>query len=532
MKERNTVILANPCNFPYGIPNERYQSTSYPNLGLLTLGSSLKKIAESQSLVLEILYYDGSVFGNDMLYEYISLNHPTILALCLSSFTSNFQSCINLARKSKESDPCIVTIVGNDHFSFLYKRIITNHKDRFDYGFCGNDIVEGFSNLIVDLYLNKELELKKYPGLVYKLEGTVYRNRENPDEFLRLPDVDYSLIDSFHRTSHKYIEIQGMENPFVKENGYIGTSVNIARGCWKLAGKRDRLELSPNACEFCSMYAGDQPVISMPAGKAWATIKNAFDQGFNYLFIVADEFPNTFWPLIREMAKKPPEWYRDLTSLQRPGLFIGSRGDSFVGRKKIRLDTLKKKLNVDHIFIGVDGYSTESLIAMNKIKNRHYNGLLDHNIETCQSIADQGIHLTVGAVITHLGITPELMKKNFKQMELFINRFSKSLVQFDFSTLIPIPGSHAFSYLIEPTRAAKKAKELGLRVNMNYLDYTARKYARCDVFNMEELCLDFLKGCCPEINLGIVKEYLERIRELVVQNNLSYTFDMLEEKSF
>ena len=532
MKVRNTVVLVNPCDLSHGIPEERITS-HYPNLGLLTLGSSLKKLADSQSAKLDILYYDGTLFGNAALYDYISSNHSGILALCFSSFYTNFQSCIDLAEEAKKHNPEIITVLGNDHFSFLHERILTNHGNIFDYGFCGDDVVEGFSNLIIDLFLNRNPELQNYPGLVYLSDGVIRLNRENPDEFSRLPFVDYSLMDSLiPETSGKYIEIQGIEAPYIKEYGYRGTSVRVARGCWKLTGKKDYVGLCPNACDFCSMYVGDRQIISLPAGRFWEAIKNAFDQGYNYLFITADEFPTTFWPLIREMTDNPPQWYQDIRPDQRPKLDIGARGDAFVGGKRTRLDTLVDKLNVDHIFIGADGYSNESLVALNKTKNRNHSGLLEQTLETCQLIADRGVHFSVGAVITHIGITPELMDKNYEQMKLFVDRFSRStLKQFDFSVLIPIPGSHAFSYLTDPEKAAKRAKELGLRVNMDYLNHTAKKYARRDVFDMEELSFDFIIGCCPDIDLKTVTEQLKKLEELIAGTDLYPTNYIFEENS-
>ena len=54
-------------------------------------------------------------------------------------------ACVSLARHAKQCSPAIVNIIGNDHFSALYQEIMTRQQGVFDYGFCGNDVVEGFA---------------------------------------------------------------------------------------------------------------------------------------------------------------------------------------------------------------------------------------------------------------------------------------------------------------------------------------------------------------------------------------------------
>ena len=167
----------------------------YPNLGLLTLMSALAQ----RILTHELGYLDGTVYGNGTIREFITENASSLKALCFSVLTANYGASIELARVAKTQNPNIITIFGNDHFSALAERIM-RYQPLVDFGFYGNDVVEGFTAFIVDFLAGQELSLETYPGLVYRTPGTIHRNTERPDEYSRLPLVDYSLMGDCCRT--------------------------------------------------------------------------------------------------------------------------------------------------------------------------------------------------------------------------------------------------------------------------------------------------------------------------------------------
>jgi hypothetical protein len=101
----------------------------------------------------------------------------------------------------------IVNVIGNDHFSSLYREVMTRQQGVFDYGFCGNDVVEGFTDFVLGILAGNLAPLSAYPGLVYRnplSPGGVARCAENPTEFPRLPLPDYSLLDSLVPHADRY----------------------------------------------------------------------------------------------------------------------------------------------------------------------------------------------------------------------------------------------------------------------------------------------------------------------------------------
>ena len=90
--------------------------------------------------------------------------------------------------------------------------------------------------------------------------------------------------------------------------------------------------------------------------------------------------------------------------------------------------------------------------------------------------ARRGGRLTSGAVITHLGITPQVLEANFRMMERVLRKYSQLFMELDFELLGPIPGSLAFDYLRRPGMARARADALGLNVNDTYLKVLHEKY--------------------------------------------------------
>src|ERR1051326_1168884 len=115
----------------------------YPNLGLLTLMSALARHVPRS----DIGYIDGTLYGNTVIRQIITEQASALSVLCFSALTANYGASLELAALATALKPTATTIFGNDHFSALANRAMRN-QSVIDYGFYGNDIVEGFVSFV------------------------------------------------------------------------------------------------------------------------------------------------------------------------------------------------------------------------------------------------------------------------------------------------------------------------------------------------------------------------------------------------
>ena len=528
------ILLINPASTP--APHKVFEPNIYANLGLITLGTSLQQALREKRMAGKVLYYDGSLHGDAFIRSFIAHNARRLAVIGYSSYTPNYGACVGLARYAKSCNERIVNIIGNDHFSALYQIIMRKQKGVFDYGFYGNDIVEGFTRFVLGLLNGNTRNLRSYPGLVFRdpgFAGQLVRVPEDPDEFPRLPLPDYSLIDSLAPHTQGYHREQQGFYAYMRGEGLRTTVIDIARGCIKFSGARNESGIPLNACDFCGIIPGSKAISGQNAQRSWEIIRNAFEQGYNYLFVTADELPSTFWPLVRDMARQMPDWYLALPKSQRPRMMGYARADAFRENFRERMDVLMNTLGFDHFFVGLDGFSTVSLRAINKGINQRANDsadLLRHNLIACEEIARRGGRLTSGAVITHIGITPAMMEDNYRVMERVIRQYAHLFMELNFDLLSPIPGSLAFDYLRRPGMARARADVLGLNVNDAYLEQMHSKYQDMDILDPEDLIRDFILGCCPDISLDLAYEYLRRVRQLALEQGIAYDCSSVERK--
>jgi len=486
----------------------------YPNLGLLTLMSALvMRVPRS-----EVGYLDGTVYGNLVIRRFIIENALSLQVICFSALTTNYGASLQLSRVAKSINPKIITIFGNDHFSALSGRIM-ERQPLVDYGFYGNDVVEGFANFVTD-YLDKKLQsFLVYHGLVYRKNGKVVQNQENPVEYGRLPLVDYSLMDTSMKHRNKYLTGQHNVYFFMRDYSLKSQVIDIGRGCIKFAGRREA-GISCNACDFCGIIPGQKAIVQQSANRAWEILKNAYDQDFNYFYITADELPLTMWKMLRSMSEQKPDWYQELK--EKPKMFGYARAEGFETQPE-KIEILVNSLGFNHFFIGFDGLSEISLKVMNKKSvsiRRSQNNLVRQNLLALQSIVAHGCMVTAGMVITHLGITKGIMDENYRLLEEIVSTHPDTFAALDFGPLCPLPGSQSFRYLTNPEIAETKAVNLGLRVNRSYLETIKEKYQTIDCFDMDEMNHDFIEGCCPDIDQGVVNDQVSRITDLANRYNI------------
>ncbi|MFH0775550.1 MAG: hypothetical protein V2A53_08710 [bacterium] len=246
--------------------------------------SSLKKTIRPG---IELGYLDGTVYNNSFIQTYIEENAQSISIICFSVLTANYGASVMLANLAKTLNP---RIFGNDHFSALYESVM-KRQPNVCYGFYGNDVVEGFTDIVSNIISGSMMPLSSYCGLVYRDEhGEIKRNPENPDEYKRLPFVDYSLADTLFPHNEQYLKGQQKTYSFMRGRGLKSQVVDIGRGCIKFAGHRVS-GIPVNACDFCGIIPGSKVILPQTAERAWAILENAYDQGYNYFYITADELP-------------------------------------------------------------------------------------------------------------------------------------------------------------------------------------------------------------------------------------------------
>ncbi|MGA2289535.1 B12-binding domain-containing radical SAM protein [Bradyrhizobium sp.] len=501
-------------------PNEPYQANAFPNLGLLTLGTALRRDFAERGLPHRVTYFDASVTGNDRLLAYLETHAQRLFAICFSIYTANYVASTRIAERVKQLNPRVVAFVGNDGFSAIWQTVL-QRRAVYDYGFYGNDVVEGFSRLIVDLAERRVEDLRHYPGLVYRDpvdRARIVRNPEDPEEFHRLPMVDYSLTRGPLDHDALYLAEQRRSMPFLSARGARGVTIEFARGCLKFAGARNDYGVPLNACDFCAINPGSKAMIGATAERSWAIIRNAVEQGYNYFFVTTDELPLTFWPLLNRMADGVPDWYRDLHRDERPRFLCYARADAFKPNKLHRIDLMMDRLNYDTFWIGLEAFSTISLRAMNKGISASRNGsqdMLEHNLGAVEQAAKRGARIGAGLIVTHLGITPDIMETNFEILRQCLTRHARTFAEITVNLLYPNPGSLAFDYLRTPASALQAATRLGLEVDYDHLLSVRDKYAEEDMIDTDELLCDFMRGCCPAISMDQAIDYRRRVMELV-----------------
>lgn len=107
-------------------------------------------------------------------------------------------------------------------------------------------------------------------------------------------------------------------------------------------------------------------------------------------------------------------------------------------------------------------------------------------------------------------------------MRPILTPYPRLFMELDFELLCPIPGSLAFDCLRLPGMARARADALGLNVDDRQLEMLHSKYAGKDDLGPQELARDFVRGGCPDITLDMAYEYLDKTRQLVIDEGIAY----------
>jgi anaerobic magnesium-protoporphyrin IX monomethyl ester cyclase len=517
---RNEVLIIVPPNSNTVIenslltvtqPQEHSDWSDFPCLGALSLTSALK---QNPSLI--PLYVDGNIIDIPTILSYISSNSNHILAVCISALTDSYEAGTIIARHAKAVDNRIWTVVGNDHFTALPDECL-RHSKCFDFGFVGNEVIAPFSQLMGDLRAGVPIKPDAYPGLTSKAGDSVKTTPFRPESVFS--HYSYSLIDEGFSHTHQYSsQFKQRIAPRVREllgkTVTAGVPIELGRGCVKFANN--------DACSFCSIQYGGMWRNQLSPGGAWQVVTAAWEAGYDYLNITADELPLTFVSLLNGMNSAKPKWWRDLSAEDRPMLVGYARADGIADERRTRLLV---DLGIRQVMIGMDAGSAISLAAMNKpLGGRHRDirqaadQLFELNWKALQVARDHGLLIKAGFVIGHIGMTPEILTENIERIEALISKGRDIITAVDVEVLSPQPGSRDFIYLTSPQTATVAAERLGLSIaELNELNAVAANWRDRDVVPSELTMRDFARAFMPEVGFDALATARSQVRNFAQQ---------------
>ncbi|GHB81953.1 hypothetical protein GCM10010306_090490 [Streptomyces umbrinus] len=489
-------------------PEEHSDWSDFLCLGALSLVSAL---AENPQIA--PVYIDGTVIALDEVLAYITDHAEHILAVCVGVLTANFEAGVLIAQHAKTTDPCITTVVGNDHFSSLWSECMTA-APCLDFGFVGNEVVGPFIRLIAALRAGVPVEPEKLPGLVYRTsEGPrlVAPSREPVFTGLDYGHVDGAFQHTALYTGNFQNRIAPRMHALLGRKVTAGVPVEIGRGCVKFAGD--------DACTFCSIHAGQLWRNQVGPDEAWAVLEAAFAAGYDYLYLTADELPLTFSKLLTAMDGTRPGWWSALAEEERPVLVGYGRADGIADPRRTALLT---GLGVRQIMIGMDAGAPLSLAAMNKpLGGRRRDVLAEAETlyrlnSTAITVArEHGLLVRAGFVVGHIGMTRQLLDENVERILALISEGATTGVfsAVDVEVLSPQPGARDYTYLTTPQAAWTAATHLGLSIaDYPVLNKVAQRWSGRAVIPPEDAMRDYARALMPDLDFDELAQARTAIR--------------------
>lgn len=511
---RAIVFLVNPPNSndldTYGengvVVSKGVQHTdwaNFPHLGILSLASYIDSVPG-----LDGRYIDGVIHPLDDILAAIRHQADRTLAVCLSVITANYESAVRIARAVKEIDQNIAIVVGNDHFTALSNEILMRHRELIDCGFAGNEVYSSLSEYLLDRKQSRAMGI--YPGSVHWESGRIVSDPTVREDVNRI--IDYDLID--RTLSHSSVYTENFNSRLGQRIFELtgrrvrkGVPVEIGRGCIKFSGD--------DACSFCSIQYGGMWKNELPADHAWIAIRHAWEAGYDYLYVTADELPLTFARLMLDMAESPPQWWRALQPEERPVLVGYARAD---GMEKDQVLKAMRDIGFRILFVGVDAGAARSLQALNKpLRNKDpaaaAQRMYDANLRALSNARKYGVAIKAGFVLGHLGMNEMLLEENVDTYAEFLKAGRDVIISADIELLSPEPGSKDFQYLTHPDEADAMSERLGLDIGDAPLrQHIAERYRHVDTFDREAAIDDYIRAFMPELSKEKLAAARDRVR--------------------
>ncbi len=510
------VLLINPPNsstvvagqsLRVGNPSEHSDWSNYPATGILVLASVLKAVPN-----IEPVYIDGVVFPFAEILDFITVHKDQIVIIGMSMLTDTYEAGLKILEHARCVNPKITHIVGNDHFTALPELCLRNRRGLIDFGFVGNEVIHGMQGLIGNIVNGRSYPLSDLPGLIFQRSGHIVSIPQKAEPIFT--NIDYHLLDEVFPHSAYYDRVfRNTLSPRLES--WFGCSVNrgiaveIARGCIKFRNN--------DACSFCSIQYGGLWKNSVPSAKAaWDVIQHAYQAGYDYFYLTADELALTFPQLLLDMREDMPPWILRLPENKRPILTGYARTDGVMVEKNAQL---LFDLGFRVIMVGVDAGPTISLQAVNKqFKGSNTAIRIEHLYEANKRAFVQakkvGLKLRIGFVVGHIGMTRELLQENVRYFCDLVSDNPEAICTADIEILSPEPGSKEYQYLLSPSLALRKAHELGLEIaDATIREHIAAQWQIQDILSREKLVSDYVTAFMPDLSIDDLIEARWQMRD-------------------
>jgi anaerobic magnesium-protoporphyrin IX monomethyl ester cyclase len=375
-------------NHTYGHLACREKVQDQPPLGIITLASYIKDIFPE----IDVEAYDGRYFSENELVERLDGD-----LIGFSTWFSNYENAISLAKTIKNIRPSTTIIFGGPHATAIPERILSNNVF-VDYVICG----EGESAF---LKLLKGIPLKSIPGLFFRHDNKIFGNDSWEAIYLdSLPIIDLTLL----RPTYSWKSDR--ESPAMSAFPLSGI-----RGCMR----------GHSRCEYCSIPIRDYRCIS--PNRYWEHVNSLHEQyGIDFFFETGDTFPLKYLKELGSIAEHPDVSFR-----------IYSYPSTL---KKDDMSYLKA-MGVRTIFMGV-----ESVLHWNGKFKRKYplSYSIQSLIEEIQMCGEVGIDVIPGFL---LGLPGESLTSLNENIELIRKLYSLDNVkEITVSAVMPLPGADYFDW--------------------------------------------------------------------------------------
>ncbi len=396
----------------------------YVPLGLVSIATYVQQQFPNANI--EVL--DGELITNQ---EIIRRLKPSAI-VGIDTKTHNYSSALEIAKAAKDIN-CKV-VVGGVYASTIFDEISLYRQEVIDH------IVVGFGERpFVDI-----------------IKGQKDRIIHNPKpSFDELPIPDRSFVD-FEKYIQNFQEKHGTWN-------YRGTNIFTHMGC-------------KYKCLFCSR-SGPKKVQYKNPLSVWKEVKNLVNiHSIEYIVDFSDTITQDMGAFKKLVDSKPDDL--------NPIFHIFSTAEG-INQESVRLF---KKLNVKHVFIGVETGDYELIKTISKGASFSP----ERSLEAITLLTKEGINITPSFVLGLPGETDKSLEKTYQ-----LARKLKKISDFEevfCSALIPFPGSIAFN-------------ELKKRVGKNNPLFDS------DIHDPEELKKTWIQEFCST-DYNTIMSSVEKILEL------------------
>ncbi|MBI4585614.1 MAG: B12-binding domain-containing radical SAM protein [Planctomycetes bacterium] len=387
------IYFFNPS---YNVPNE-----DYFNMGLLCVASHLRREGHAVEVYLDYTDagFTASCDYDKVLPDLLSRN-PVYIGI--SAMTAQLPSGIDLTRRIKKLSPKTPVIWGGAHANVLADHLLRTCK-------LADAAIEGPGELaglaLWDHYVGKKAPLESIPGLVFRKNGELVKNRRGttPQSVYNQP-LDYSVVVNFHPLERLFAGEPVREAP-----------VFNTIGC-------------PYKCTFCINAVDFRRLIFRDIDVVIDEIKQVMRYGANHIFFI-DEL---FFTVYRRVD-------RFLERLEEEGLkftwFAHARVDC-IGPGRLTYEKLVRirERGCREFHIGIESGSQQMLDRMAKQMN------VSDVVPALDLIVKAGIMPKVNFIFGMPGETLDDMRRTIYLVMELAERYQGKII-FCIFFFYPIPGS-------------------------------------------------------------------------------------------